>query len=57
MKIKFIKDHPAGIKKGRETNAADAWAASMIDQGYAEEVTDNPIKKEKKEVLKTKDKK
>ena len=57
MKIKFIKDHPVGIKKGREVVAADSWAEGMIEQGYAEEVKAKPVKKEKKEVLKTKDKK
>jgi hypothetical protein len=53
MKIKFIKDHPAGIKKGRQVDAADAWAKDMIKQGYAEA---EEVKKELKKVpLKTKD--
>jgi hypothetical protein len=48
MKIKFIKDHPVGIKKGLETIKPDAWSKQMIEAGYAEEVKAQKVKKPSK---------
>ena len=38
MKIKFIKDHPAGIKEGLVTTNNPTWCNKMISEGYAEEI-------------------
>ena len=39
MKVKFIKDHPAGIKKGFEKDVSDVDAKRWADQGYVEFVS------------------
>lgn len=39
MKIEFIKEHSAGIKKGHIVeNANPKFAKRMIEDGYAKEV-------------------
>lgn len=38
MKIKFIKDHEVGIKKGHIASVNGPTAKKFIDEGYAEEV-------------------
>lgn len=48
MKIRFIKDHPVGIKKGAITTNAAPWCQKMIDAGYAEEVKAQKVKKPSK---------
>ena len=53
MKIKFIKYHPVGIKKGAVTTNAAPWCQKMIDQGFAEEV--KPFKEKTKKPSKTKE--
>lgn len=42
MQVKFIKDHPSGIAKGRIVTIAPQHANQWIEEGYAEEV---PVKK------------
>lgn len=39
MEVKFIKDHPSGIKEGRIVTVAKHHADKWIEDGYAEEVT------------------
>lgn len=53
MKIKFIKDHPVGIKKGLVTSNSPVWCKRMISEGYAEEV--KAVKEKTKRPSKTKE--
>lgn len=39
IKIKFIKDHDAGIKKGEIKDVQAKFAKKMIDEEYAEKAT------------------
>ena len=53
MKIEFIKDHPAGIKKGLITIArTKQWGEKMIEEGFAKEYNEKPkeTKKEKSKI-------
>ena len=45
MKIKIIKDHVSGLKKGNFSNPDNAIALKLIADGIAEEVKAKPIKK------------
>lgn len=36
MKVKYIKDHPCGVKKGTEANYNTATAQKLVNQGYIE---------------------
>jgi hypothetical protein len=53
MKIKFIKDHPVGIKKGLVTTNNPRWCNKMILDGYAEEIKE--VKEKSKRPSKTKE--
>jgi hypothetical protein len=54
MKVKFIKDHPAGVKKGTETNVSKEIADKWAKEGYVE-ITEKEAKIERKtKELKTK---
>jgi hypothetical protein len=48
MEVKFTKNHPSGIEKGRIAKIADHIGQKWIDDGYAEEVPEKksaPAKK------------
>lgn len=45
MKIKIIKDHKSGLKKGEFSNPNDAVALELIKMGIAEEVKNRKSKK------------
>jgi len=53
VKIKFIKDHPAGIKEGRIINASKNDTDRWIMQGYAKEATLNVSDPYFKKITKT----
>jgi len=38
MKIKIIKDHASGLKKGENSNPSEAIALDLIKMGIAEEI-------------------
>ena len=46
MKIKFIKEHPAGIAEGAIVEVEAQHGERLIAEGYAEEIQDsssNPV--------------
>ena len=39
MKIKFTKNHPSGITHGKELVTNEKFGNRMIEQGFAEDIT------------------
>lgn len=54
MKIKFIKDHPSGIKEGNTHDVDEKFATRMIEGEFAEPADDQETKSKE---TKSKDKK